>query len=168
MKKIFLYCVTICLLVVLLAACGLIGSKGNVIKCKGTQTFTSYDENISPFKEGSDFKIHALGVFTSESDCPELIGQWELTENISPETYSGGYNYTNWGIFRIVTAYQGGGVFEGIYHGEMKSSVLNAELTSYNATGSLKGLQLSLRSIDYQAGATSVAFEATIQNAPTK
>jgi hypothetical protein len=162
--KLFLY-IGLSLLVVLLMACGSVGKKADAIKCTGTQTFTSFDKSVG-WDDGGSFNVGAIGTFNIESDCPELNGVLKVTENTSPYASGSGYNYSNWGIFRFETAYGGGGVFEGTYNGIAKNSVYNNETTSHSATGSLKGLQLTFHSINYTVGASSMKFEATIQNPP--
>jgi hypothetical protein len=163
-NKLFL-CIAFSLLLVFLAACGLVANKSDVINCTGTATFSSLPIR-QVWNDGGSFSVGDLYTFSLESDCPELNGVMKITENTSPNATSVGFNYTDWGIFRIETAYAGGGVFEGTYHGIAKNSVYNNEAISYSATGSLSGLQLTLRSFDYKVGNTFTKFNATIQNPP--
>ena len=163
-NRLFLF-ILLSLLLVLLVACGLADNKSDVINCTGTATLSSLPIN-QVWDDGGSFSVDTLITFSLESDCPELNGVMKILEDKSPNATSVGFNYTNWGIFRIETAYAGGGVFEGTYHGIAKNSVYNNEAISYSAMGSLSGLQLTFRSFDYKVGSMFTKFKATIQNPP--
>ncbi len=152
-KKMYLW-VTLCLIAVLLAACSPVGSKADVIKCTGTlNSETELDSGDAKLVNGVEHVTGLVYSYDQESNCPELTGV--LTVNV---------NYTDtvsslWGTFYFETAYNGGGVLEGTFHGtnDLLKSNFSTDSTSYKGTGSLSGLQFHMIT-------TGFNLEATLQN----
>jgi len=157
-NKIYLW-LTLCLLAVLLAACSLVGSKADVIKCTGTTHQTSMSGGDSKWVDGVRHSIGNVINYDQESNCPELTGVLTVYANQT------GDDPSFWGTFYFETAYDGGGVLEGTFHGTEgdQASGFSSESTSYSAIGSLGGLQFN-GNYHGPYHSADITFEATIQN----
>ncbi len=159
MKNKIILWITLGGLILLLTACGLINSKSGVIKCTGTATAVHSTPGEQVMLNGVSHTIGEEYVYEQESDCPEMIGV--LTVNVNYITAS-----SIWGTFYYETAYEGGGTFEGTANAvNNPDGTFEGISTSYEATSSLRGLQLDLI---YKGPSDSVSmpFEATIRNLP--
>jgi hypothetical protein len=167
MKTRLILWIALGLLAGLLVACSLVGSKGDVIKCTGTQYYVSDTGGEVDWVDGNQHMVGGIIKFDQLSDCPELNGHWTVTGNAY---FDYAYSGPAWGTFYFESSYGDGGVIEGIWHGVQNAdSSIEVTSDSYNATGSLHGLRMSL-TVKY-AGDPSVndgKFEATIQNAPNE
>ena len=160
-NKIYLW-LTLCLLAVMLAACSLVGSKADVIKCTGTQHINSSTAGESKWVNGVQHTTGYTLNYDQESSCPELTGVWTVDVNYTGSTES------MWGTFYFETAYDGGGVLEGTFHGSndpdnFTANGFSAEATSYSALGSLGGLDITMNA-HAPLNSTDISFEATILN----
>ncbi len=161
MKNKLYLCLTLCLLAVLLAACSLVGSKADVIKCTGTQHGTTSTIGESKWVNGIKHSTGNVFNYDQESNCPELTGVWTVYVNLT------GSDASVWGTFYFETAYDGGGILEGTFHGtndrQNMANGFSAEATGYSALGSLGGLDITLIAHG-PVGSPDQTFEATIQN----
>jgi hypothetical protein len=167
MKHRIMLWLTLGLFGLLIAACGLVGSKADTIDCTGTQkNLTVEDEGERTFVEGNFHYEGLIIKFNQESNCPELTGVLTVTHNWY-EDYDVGA--PQWGTFYFETAYDGGGVFEGTFHGKQNDNdYFVVEMQSHNSTGSLRGLTLTLN-IKVPVPATGdIDFNANIQNPSTE
>jgi len=159
-NKLYLW-LTLCLLAVLLAACSLVGSKADVIKCTGTQHGTTSTIGESKWVNGIEHSTGNVLNYDQESNCPELTGVWTVYVNFT------GSEASMWGTFYFETAYDGGGILEGTFHGtndrQNMANGFSAEATGYSALGSLGGLDITLIAHG-PVGSPDQTFEATIQN----
>jgi hypothetical protein len=153
--------INLCLLAALLAACSLVRSKADVIKCTGTNHATSTTAGESKWMNGVNHETGIVFNYDQESNCPELTGVWTVYVNLT------GSDASIWGTFYFETAYNGGGVLEGTFHGTNDhSNPANGfwvEATSYNGTGSLSGLQYN-GSFQGPLDSPDLTFDATLQN----
>ncbi len=159
MKNKLFILITLSLVAVLLTACSLVNSKSGVIKCTGTGTIIQESPGEEKMLNGVNHTIGGQIVIKQESDCPEMVGVFTVT-----------YNYVDsasiWGTFYYETAFDGGGTFEGTSYASNRSDgTFEGYSTSYEATGSLSGLQLEHTLKDAPNG-ISGPFEATIRNLP--
>ncbi len=162
MKNKLFILITLGLLTGFLIACSMLGSKSGEAKCTGTATIDHITPGETKMLNGVSHTLGEETVMSHESNCPEMIGVMTVNSNFI------GSGYNIWGTFYFETAYDGGGTFEGTQYAVNKpDGTFEGVATSYEATGSLSGLQLEyiLRARnDFYT--TSGQFEATIRNLP--
>jgi hypothetical protein len=163
MKHRIILWLTLGLFGLLIAACGLVGSKADTIDCTGIQKHSIVeDEGERTFVEGNFHYEGWISKYNLESNCPELTGVLTVTLNSYLDYGVGG---PQWGTFYFETAYDGGGTFEGTFHGKQNDNgYFIVESESHNSTGSLRGLTLTLNIKDPATGSFNANFNATIQN----
>lgn len=166
MKHRIILWLTLGLFGLLMAACGLMGSKADTIDCTGTGEGTTLEDNgEKTFVEGILLWEGMIVKVDQESNCPELTGVWTLTYNMYGDY---GVGVPQWGTFYFETAYNGGGTFEGTFHGKRNDNgYFVAECQSHISTGSLRGLTLTLNLKAPENSLDVINFNATIQN-PTE
>ncbi len=164
-KNKFNFLVTVVLLAMLLSSCGLVGSKSDVIKCTGTVTVTSNTGGEADILDGNQHTVNEIIRHNIKSNCPELTGVFTITANYYDDSTAG---MPIWGTFNLKTAYDGGGVFEGTFHGTRNvDGYFSAESNSHIATGSLRGLELTFSSkFPITITSAELPFEGTIRNLP--
>jgi len=128
------------LVLILVIAPGSVGAGSTVTSCNGTEQNQVVLDHGTWVVRGDT--LHGRGMvstYEESADCPQLGGLNTVTMNANWDLNGVG---PMWGSSRLVTDYNGGGVWEGTWQGAIGADVTcTYSAVSHGVSGSVRGLK---------------------------